>query len=246
MKGVILAGGMGTRLAPMTKVTNKHLLPVSNFPMIYYPVYSLSEAGIEDIIIITGGNSPGDFLELLHDGHEFGLNTLYYAYQHAPQGIADALRLAEAFVDGDDCVVMLGDNIMDGSLSSLLGDFNGGAKVILSKVEDPERFGVPVLSGSRITEIIEKPTNPPSNYAVVGIYLFDSQVWDILPTLELSERGQYEVTDILNCYIEDNQLGYEVYDCQWSDAGTTDSLFVASQIVRESKFFPQNLTARGN
>ena len=249
MKGVILVGGLGTRLAPMTRVTNKHLLPVGRFPMIYYPLHALTEAGIEEVILITGGNSPGGFLELIHDGSEFGLKTLYYAYQRAPQGIADALRLAQAFVGGDDCLVMLGDNIVDGSLQPFVAGFRAqgaGARILLSEVPDPHRFGVPEFApDGRIVRLYEKPTAPPSNYAVTGIYAYDSQLWDILPRLELSDRGQYEITDVNNAYLERGQLQYDIFTHHWSDAGTPESLYRASQIAWNSSFLPSPLIPPG-
>lgn len=242
MKGIILVGGLGTRLAPMTRVTNKHLLPVGRFPMVYYPLHALAEAGIEEIILITGGNSPGGFLELLHDGSEFGLKTLYYAYQFAPRGIADALRLAEAFVDRDDCVLMLGDNIVDASLRPFVEAFQaqgGGARVLLKEVPDPERFGVPEFdAGGRIVRLIEKPSAPPSRYAVIGVYAYDAQLWKILPTLQLSERGQYEITDVNNAYLQAGQLQYDIFAGHWSDAGTAESLHRASEIAWQSSFLP--------
>lgn len=242
MKGVILVGGLGTRLAPMTRVTNKHLLPVGRFPMVYYPLYALAEAGIQEIILITGGNSPGAFLELLHDGSEFGLKTLYYAYQFAPRGIADALRLAAAFVDGDDCVVMLGDNVVDASLRPFVEAFQaqgGGARLLLTEVPDPERFGVPEFGDDgRIVQVIEKPQCPPSNYAVIGVYAYDARLWEIIPTLELSERNQYEITDVNNIYLQTGMLQYDVFGGNWSDAGTPESLYRASQIAWQSEFLP--------
>lgn len=243
MKGVILVGGLGTRLLPMTRVTNKHLLPVGRFPMIYYPLYALAEAGIEEIILITGGNSPGAFLELLHDGSEFGLKTLYYAYQAAPRGIADALRLAQAFVDKEDCVVMLGDNIVNASLRFFVENFQkqgGGARILLKEVPDPERFGVPAFDAQgRITQIIEKPDKPPSRYAVTGVYAYDAAVWEILPTLQLSARGQYEITDVNNAYLRAGRLEYDIFPGLWSDAGTPESLFRANQIAWTSDFLPR-------
>lgn len=243
MKGVILVGGLGTRLAPMTRVTNKHLLPVGRFPMVYYPLHALVEAGIKEVILITGGNSPGSFLELLHDGSEFCLDCLYYAYQHAPQGIADALRLAQGFVDGDDCIVMLGDNIVDGSLRPFVDGFHAqgsGARLLLYEVPDPERFGVPEFDANgKISRVIEKPPSPPSNYAVTGVYAYDKRLWEILPTLCLSERGQYEITDVNNVYIEWEQLEYDIFTHHWSDAGTPESLYRATQMVWDSDFLPE-------
>jgi glucose-1-phosphate thymidylyltransferase len=249
MKGVVLVGGLGTRLAPMTRVTNKHLLPVGRFPMVYYPLHALTEAGIEEIILITGGNSPGSFLELLHDGSEFGLKTLYYAFQQAPRGIADALRLAEAFVDGDDCLVMLGDNIVDGSLRPFVEHFQaqgGGARVLLCEVADPERFGVPEFdAGGRIVRIVEKPSAPPSAYAVVGVYAYDAELWDILPVLQVSDRGQYEITDVNNAYVARGRLGHDIFEHHWSDAGTPESLHRASEIAWASSFLPCPETRTG-
>ena len=242
MKGIILAGGLGTRLAPMTRVTNKHLLPVGRFPMVYYPLHALAEAGIDEIILITGGNSPGAFLELLHDGSEFGLKTLYYAYQFAPRGIADALRLAEAFVDRDDCLLMLGDNIVDASLRPFVKGFAAqgyGARVLLKEVPDPERFGVPEFDAAgRIVRLIEKPAAPPSQYAVIGVYAYDARLWEILPTLKVSERGQYEITDVNSAYLQAGQLEYDIFAGHWSDAGTPESLHRASEIAWQSSFLP--------
>jgi len=242
MKGVILVGGLGTRLAPMTRVTNKHLLPVGRFPMVYYPLHALCEAGLEEVILITGGNSPGAFLELLHDGSEFGLKTLYYAYQYAPRGIADALRLAQAFVDDDDCLVMLGDNIVDSSLRPFVDNFReqgGGARILLTHVPDPERFGVPAFDEQGgISRLVEKPAHPPSEYAVMGVYAYDKRLWEILPTLQLSERGQYEITDVNNIYLQEGHLQYDIFAGNWSDAGTHESLHRASQIAWASAFLP--------
>lgn len=242
MKGVIIVGGLGTRLRPMTRVTNKHLLPVWRFPMVYYPLHSLVDAGIEDVLIVTGGNSPGDFLELLHDGSDFGLRQLYFAYQTAPRGIADALRIAEHFVGDDDCVLMLGDNILNGSIRKHVDAFReqgGGMRVLLCPVPDPGRFGVPELDArGNIVRVIEKPAQPPSPYAIIGVYMMDPQVWKILPTLQLSERGQYEITDVQNEYLRRGQLRHDVIDCDWSDAGTPESLYRATQLVHDSEFLP--------
>ncbi len=242
MKGVILVGGLGTRLAPMTRVTNKHLLPVGRFPMVYYPLHAVCEAGLEEVILITGGNSPGAFLELLHDGSEFGLKTLYYAYQYAPRGIADALRLAQAFVDDDDCLVMLGDNVVDSSLRPFVDNFReqgGGARILLTHVPDPERFGVPAFDEhGGINRLVEKPAHPPSEYAVMGVYAYDRRLWEILPLLQLSERGQYEITDVNNIYLHEGRLQYDIFAGNWSDAGTPESLHRASQIAWASDFLP--------
>lgn len=242
MKGVILVGGLGTRLYPMTRVTNKHLLPVHRFPMVYYPLHNLVEAGIRDIMLVTGGNQPGAFLELLRDGREFGLAHLYFAYQHAPRGIADALRCAEAFVDRERCVVMLGDNILAGSIRPYVEKFRvqeAGARILLREVPDPHRFGVPGFDEQgRIVELIEKPASPASPYAIIGVYMYDEALWDILPTLRLSERGQYEITDVNNAYLAKGQLHYDIIPFGWSDAGTPESLHRAAEMMRNSDFLP--------
>jgi len=240
MKGIILVGGLGTRLDPMTRVTNKHLLPIGQFPMVYYPLHSLVDAGIRDIMLVTGGNNPGAFLELLHDGREFGLDHLYFTYQRAPQGIADAIRCAQHFVGDDCCLVILGDNILAGSVRPFVESYLAnpvGAKVLLAEVPDPERFGVPEFdSEGNIARIIEKPPQPPSSYAAIGVYMYDQLLWEILPTLQLSDRGQYEVTDIHNVYLERGLLTYDIIDFGWSDAGTPESLFRATQMMHDSDF----------
>ncbi len=241
MKGVILVGGLGTRLAPMTRVTNKHLLPVGRFPMVYYPLYNLVEAGLRDIMIVTGGNSPGDFLELLHDGSEFGLERLAYTYQRGAGGIADALALARDFIGDDRVVVMLGDNILGGSIGTFVQAYEKqetGAKILLKSVPDPERFGVAQVDDEgRVTEIVEKPERPASDLAVVGVYMYDQRLWEILPTLEPSARGQLEITDVNNAYLEAGELAADVLECDWSDAGTPESLFRATLITRASAFW---------
>ncbi|MGD9494774.1 MAG: sugar phosphate nucleotidyltransferase [Armatimonadota bacterium] len=243
MKGVILVGGLGTRLLPMTRVTNKHLLPVGRFPMVYYPLYNLVEAGVRDIMIVTGGNSPGDFLELLHDGSEFGLGYLAFTYQRGAGGIADALRLARPFVDEDRVVVMLGDNILGGSIRrhvQAYAEQPSGARILLKAVLDPQRFGVAEVDESgRVLSIEEKPAEPKSDLAVVGVYMYDHRLWEILPTLKPSERGQLEITDVNNAYRQAGELTAEVLDCEWSDAGTPESLFRATLIARESEFWQQ-------
>ena len=236
MKGVILAGGLGTRLLPLTRVTNKHLLPVFNKPMIYYPIECLINAGIEDIMLVTGGNDAGDFLRLLGNGHEFGLRDLHYTYQEGEGGIADALRLAEHFADGDKIVVVLGDNLIEKNIRQAVGAFfaqGRGAKILLKEVPDPQRFGVAETKGGRIVGIEEKPTKPKSNLAVIGIYMFDRQVFDIIRTLKPSGRGELEVTDVNNAYIAQGTLTYDVLDGWWTDAGTFASLQRASQMVAE-------------
>jgi len=238
MKGVVLAGGLGTRLLPMTKVTNKHLLPVYDKPMIYYPIETLVNAGIQEILLVTGGNCAGDFLELLGDGREFGLKELHYTYQAGGnKGIADALRLAEDFADGEKLVVMLGDNLIEKNIRHAVADFftqREGAKIMLREVEDPQRFGVASVEGNRITKIVEKPTQPESNLAVIGIYMYDSKVFDIIRTLKPSDRGEMEITDVNNAYINAGAMTYEVINGWWTDAGTIESLYRAAQMVADT------------
>lgn len=237
MKGVILAGGLGTRLYPLTKVTNKHLLPVYDKPMIYYPIEAMVMAGIRDILVVTGGNSAGDFLKLLGNGAEFGLPTMNYTYQEGEGGIADALRLARHFADDDAVCVMLGDNIFERSVKHMVTAHERqktGARILLKQVPDPQRFGVPVLDGDRVVRIEEKPDEPPSDYAVVGAYVYDSRVFDVIETLEPSARGELEITDVNNYYIERGEMTWSVLDGWWTDAGTFDSLLRASSLVAES------------
>ncbi|MFP3905008.1 MAG: sugar phosphate nucleotidyltransferase [Armatimonadota bacterium] len=240
MKGVILVGGLGTRLAPMTRITNKHLLPVWRYPMVYYPLHALVDAGIRDVMIVTGGNHPGEFLELLHDGSEFGLDHIYYTYQNDPRGIADALRLVSHFVGDERFVVILGDNIINGSIRPYVDNFRGmesGARVLLREVDDPERFGVPRFDDEgNIVELIEKPTDPPSSYAIIGVYMYDQRFWEILPSLELSDRGQYEITDVNSAYLQAGELEYDILPFDWTDAGTPRSLYHASWLARNSDF----------
>lgn len=241
MKGVILVGGLGTRLLPMTRVTNKHLLPVGRFPMVYYPLYVLVEAGIRDIMIVTGGNAPGDFMELLHDGSEFGLEHLTFTYQRGAGGIADALHLARNFVGDARVAVMLGDNILGGSIREHIERYRGqasGAKILLRRVHDPERFGVAEIDEKgRVLSIEEKPEEPRTDLAVVGVYMYDGRLWEILPELKPSARGQLEITDVNNAYREAGELTADVLECEWSDAGTPESLYRATQIARESEFW---------
>jgi len=237
MKGVILAGGLGTRLYPLTKVTNKHLLPIYNKPMIYYPIQSLINAGIKDILLVTGGNNAGDFLRLIGNGKEFGLKHIDYTYQEGEGGIADALKLAEYFAAGENIAVMLGDNIIEKNFRKAAEDFKkqgSGAKIILKEVPDPERFGVPVLEGNRVVKIEEKPENPKSKYAVTGIYFFDNTVFDIASSLVPSDRGELEITDVNNVYIERGELTYDILEGWWSDAGTFTSLNRATNLVIET------------
>ncbi len=236
MKGIVLAGGIGSRLYPLTRVTNKHLLPVYNKPMIFYPMQTLVDAGIKDILIVTGGQNAGDFLRLLQNGKEFGLQQLSFAYQEGESGIADALRLAEPWAKGESICVVLGDNIIEGDIQEAASSFEqrgNGAMVLLKEVHDPQRFGVPVFEGERIVRIEEKPKNPLSSYAVVGIYFYDATVFDRIRTLKPSQRNEYEITDINNSYIAEGTLHHSVLDGWWTDAGTFESLWHASNMVRE-------------
>ncbi len=236
MKGVILAGGLGTRLAPLTRITNKHLLPVYDKPMVYYPIGSLVNAGITDILLVTGGNNAGDFLRLLGNGAEFGLKHLNYTYQKGEGGIAEALGLAQHFADGEKICVILGDNIIEKSIRKAADDFrrqDKGAKILLKEVPDPQRFGVAEVKGDRVTGIVEKPKNPKSNLAVIGIYFYDEKVFDVIKTLEPSERGELEITDVNNHYIREGTMTFEVLPGWWTDAGTFDSLLRASNLVKE-------------
>jgi glucose-1-phosphate thymidylyltransferase len=237
MKGVVLAGGLGTRLLPLTKVTNKHLLPVYDRPMIYYPIQTLVNAGIIEIMLVTGGNNAGDFLKLLGNGKAFGLKHLDYTYQEGEGGIADALRLAEHFADGAPICVMLGDNIIQGNVIRAAEAFHrqgSGAKILLKEVKDPQRFGVPVLDGRRVVRIEEKPVRPQSPYAVTGIYFYDAQVFEIIRTLKPSGRGELEITDVNNAYIEAGTLTWDLLDGWWTDAGTIESLHLANQLVSQT------------
>ena len=237
MKGVVLAGGLGTRLRPLTSVTNKHLLPVYNQPMIYYPIQTLVNAGINDIMVVTGGNSAGDFLRLLGNGKAFGLKHLNYAYQEGEGGIAEALSLVEHFVSGGPVCVVLGDNIIEGNILSAVNAYRaqgGGAKIILKKVPDPERFGVPQLDGRRVVSIEEKPAKPQSDYAVIGIYMYDADVYDIIRSLKPSGRGELEITDVNNAYIAREAMTWEEIEGWWTDAGTFESLLRASNLVAET------------
>ncbi|HPD61352.1 MAG TPA: sugar phosphate nucleotidyltransferase [Thermodesulfobacteriota bacterium] len=237
MKGVVLAGGLGTRLYPLTKVTNKHLLPVYNKPMIYYPIQTLVNAGITDVLLVTGGNNAGDFLRLIGNGKELNLKHIEYTYQEGEGGIAQALSLAEEFADNGKICIILGDNIIERNINRAVENFkkqNGGAKIILKKVPDPERFGVPTLDGDKVIAIEEKPDIPKSDYAVIGIYMFDNTVFDIIRTLKPSQRGELEITDVNNVYIKRGNITYEILDGWWTDAGTFDSLRTATNLVAET------------
>ena len=237
MKGVILAGGLGTRLRPLTLVTNKHMLPVYDRPMIYYPIQCLLNAGLDEILIVTGGEHAGDFLRVLKDGKHLGVKHLEYPYQEGEGGIAEALLLAEEFADGQKVCVILGDNLIEGNIKKATGEFftqPSGAKLLLKEVDDPERFGVARFDvNGEIAGFIEKPQDPPSNHAVTGIYFFDANVYDICRTLEPSGRGELEITDVNNAYLKRGDLTYDVLEGWWSDAGTFESLYRASHLVRE-------------
>lgn len=237
MKGVVLAGGLGKRLYPLTKITNKHLLPVYNKPMVFYPIQTLVDAGIKDILIVTGGNSAGDFLRLLGDGKIFGLPHLNYTYQEGEGGIAAALSLAEHFSRGDKIVVILGDNIIEKSIKKEVEIFKrqkDGARILLKEVEHPERFGVVEFDKKgKIKKIIEKPEKAPSNFVVTGIYMYDSYVFEIIKKLKPSERGELEITDVNNRYLKKGKLTYGILDGWWTDAGTFDSLLRANNLVAE-------------
>ena len=241
MKGVILAGGLGTRLLPMTRVTNKHLLPVYDRPMIYYPLQQLVHAGIRDILVVTGGNNAGDFLKLLRNGKEFGLNRMHYAYQEGEGGIAEALGLAADFANGEPVVVVLGDNIFQRPIAPAVELFRtdpSGAMILLKEVEDPERFGVVCLENGRVVEIIEKPSDPPSRLAVTGCYLYDPRVFDIIAGLDRSARGELEITDVNNQYLAWGEMKHVVLDGWWTDAGTVSSLRRATDLVAAERGSP--------
>jgi glucose-1-phosphate thymidylyltransferase len=238
MKGVVLAGGLGTRLAPMTRVTNKHLLPIYDRPMIYYPIQTLVEAGITEIQLVTGGNHAGDFLRLLGNGKEFGLKHIHYTYQEGEGGIAAALALAEHFADGEPICVILGDNILQKSIRPAVQKYTGrnkGGMILLKEVPYPERFGVPVLEGERIVRIEEKPKAPRSRYAVIGVYMYDARVFDIIKTLKPSGRGELEITDVNNQYLKWGELDYGYVDGWWTDAGAIESLYRAACLVAQER-----------
>ena|SRR5882757_5720222 len=239
MKGVILAGGVGSRLYPLTCVTNKHLLPVYDRPMIFYPLQTLVNAGIHEIVIVTGGHSAGDFLRLLRNGKDFGINRLSFSYQEGEGGIANALAQAEDLVRDEDICVILGDNILDSDIGFARNSFErqrAGARILLKEVPDPERFGVPVFDNDdRIIRIEEKPARPRSPYAVIGVYFYDRTVFDRIRSLKPSARGEYEITDVNNSYLNDGTLAHDVIDGWWTDAGTFESLWHASDLVREKR-----------
>ncbi|WP_309120820.1 sugar phosphate nucleotidyltransferase [Paenibacillus sp.] len=238
MKGIILAGGTGSRLYPLTKVTNKHLLPVGKYPMIFHSIYKLKEADIQDILIVTGKDHMGDVVNLLGSGHEMGVSFTYKVQDEAG-GIAQALGLAENFVNGDQMVVILGDNVFADNIAPYVSNFREqktGAKILIQEVHDPQRYGVPELQGSQIVSIEEKPKQPKSSYAVTGIYMYDSRVFDIVKTLRPSARGELEITDVNNAYIQANELTYDVLQGWWTDAGTHASLVRANEYAKDLVF----------
>ena len=238
MKGVVLAGGTGSRLFPLTKITNKHLLPIYDKPMIFYPIQTLVEAGIRDILVVTGGRNAGDFLRLLGNGKEFGLAHLNYTYQEGEGGIADALSLAEHFADNHKLCVILGDNIIEGSIRPAVEDFlrqPTGARILLKEVADAPRFGVAEIRGDRIAGIEEKPRQPKSNYAVTGIYMYDDTVFDKIRGLVPSGRGELEITDVNNAYIQEGTMTFSFLEGWWTDAGTFESLLRAGALVASQR-----------
>lgn len=239
MKGVILAGGKGTRLHPLTRITNKHLLPIYDRPMVTYAVEALVKAGIDEIMLVTGGTHAGEFFRLLGNGHEYGIDRLLYAYQEEEGGIAQALGLAERFVDGSPVAVILADNVFERSVKSVAENFRlqeRGARIVLAREEDPEHLrhlGVPELDGDRVKRILEKPESPPSPYAVTGLYFYDPAVWEVVPTLRPSGRGELEITDVNNWYIEQGSMEYDVLDGFWGDAGESiDAYYAVNDFVR--------------
>jgi len=238
MKGIVLAGGTGSRLFPLTKITNKHLLPIYDRPMIYYPIQTLVDAGIQDIMVVTGGRNSGDFLRLLANGKSFGLKHINYTYQKGEGGIAEALGLCQHFADGNKICVVLGDNIIERDIRGAADAFRAqekGARVLLKKVHDAERFGVAEIKGDRIVNIEEKPKQPKSDYAVTGIYMYDESVFDKIRELKPSNRGELEITDVNNAYIREGTLSFSFLDGWWTDAGTFDSLLRAANLVAKSR-----------
>jgi glucose-1-phosphate thymidylyltransferase len=237
MKGVVLAGGAGSRLYPITRVTNKHLLPVYDKPMVHYPIQTLVNSGIDQILLVTGGKNAGEFLRLLGNGRDFGLKHLHYTYQEGEGGIADALGLAEHFADGDSICVVLGDNIIENNICGAVEAFKSqkhGAKILLKEVPDAQRFGVAEIQGGRVMGIEEKPRSPKSNYAVIGIYLYDFGVFQKIRRLKPSGRGELEITDVNNFYIQEGTLTYDILDGWWTDAGTFESLLRANNLVAQT------------
>ncbi len=241
IKGVVLAGGMGRRPGPLTEITNKHLLPVWDRPMIFYPLRSLLEAGIDDVLLVTGGQNPGDFMRLLGDGREFGFRHLSFTYQKGQGGIAAALACAEEFAAGEPLCVILGDNVLQESIRPQVDAYlrqPSGARILLKKVANPERFGVAKLKGRELVDIVEKPKSPPSRYAVIGVYFYDAGVFDIIRGLKPSRRGELEIADATNAYLHTGQLTYGVMPGWWTDAGTVESLHHASLLAARTWFAP--------
>ena len=242
MKGVILAGGSGTRLHPLTRITNKHLLPIYDRPMVTYAIEALVEAGVIELMLVTGGTHAGEFFRLLGNGHEYGIDRLFYAYQERPGGIAEALGLAERFVGREPVVVMLADNVLELSLRGPVENFRRqerGARVLLSRVDEPEHLrhlGVPELDGDgRVVRIVEKPLEPPSPYAVTGVYFYDGTVWDVIPTLRPSGRGELEITDVNNWFVEAGRMHADILDGFWGDAGESiDAYYEVNDFVRQN------------
>ncbi|KKU79659.1 MAG: Glucose-1-phosphate thymidylyltransferase [Candidatus Amesbacteria bacterium GW2011_GWA2_47_70] len=235
MKGVILAGGLGTRLYPLTYATNKHLLPVYDQPMIFYPIQTLVQAGITEILIVTGGIHAGHFMGVLRNGKDLGISHLEFAYQENEGGIAEALSLAEDFADGEPVAVILGDNTTDADISSAVKNFTDGAVMFIKKVPDPERYGVPVFSGKKIIHIEEKPKKPKSSFAVTGLYIYDNQVFGIIKTLKPSARGELEITDVNNAYIKMGEMQWQEFKGFWTDAGKFETLFAANYYWAKKK-----------
>jgi glucose-1-phosphate thymidylyltransferase len=242
MKGVILAGGSGSRLAPLTRITNKHLLPLYDRPMVTYAVAALVEAGVDELMLVTGGTHAGEFFRLLGNGHEYGIDRLFYAYQERQGGVAEALGLAERFVDGDRCCVMLADNVFERPLRPVVERFEAqdrGALIVLSEIEQDEHLrhlGVAEFEGDRIVRIVEKPSDPPSRLGATGLYFYDEQVWGVLPTLVPSGRGELEITDVINWYLEREQVEFEVIDGYWGDAGESiEAYYAVNDFVRGSR-----------
>ena len=241
LKGVILAGGSGTRLHPLTRITNKHLLPIYDRPMVTYSIEALVKAGVTELMLVTGGTHAGEFFRLLGNGHEYGIDRLFYAYQERPGGIAEALGLAERFGRGERIVVMLADNVVESSLAPAVENFrrqDRGGRILLARLDEPEHLrhlGVAELDGERVVHIVEKPADPPSEFAVTGIYFYDEQVWDVLPTLEPSGRGELEITDVNNWYVGQGQMEYDVLEGFWGDAGESiDAYYEVNDFVRSN------------
>jgi glucose-1-phosphate thymidylyltransferase len=235
MKGVILAGGLGTRLYPLTYATNKHLLPVYDKPMVFYPINTLVTAGITEVLVVTGGPHAGDFLRVLKNGKELGLKHLEYAFQEGEKGIAAALSLAEDFADNGPLAVILGDNTTDADISPQIKNFKDGASIFLKEVTDPQRFGVPVFEGKKIVKIEEKPAKPQSHYAVTGLYLYDSKVFNCIKKIKPSKRGELEITDVNNFYIKEGKLQWSVLEGFWKDAGKFETLFEVNQYWHDKR-----------